>query len=437
MSGRQLGAAGSAVIRVADQQHAPADKQKKISKKSGDAMAALTAGRRDTAECDLTIVNARNLPAMDLNGKSDPYVLVVLFNDFDAPSFSNGGRQTRSSLEKSDAETSGMAVAFRTPVVYKTLDPDWEQIAPGADSLKKQDKSGKKASAGSFFFVPGGRPQVQLRVFDRDRVDRDDFIGMAILPPLEDYADEKEHDVTLPLLADTKKQEARGTITVRLSIKDPNGLGLSSRRVFGVPLASLWGPSEIGDEVERFVPRLVRDCISAIDTEANLQKEGIFRLSGSSVVIADYRARCNRGEQPDMSAATDVHTVCGLLKLFFREMPEPVIPFSLYDSFLEAAALPAGSADRSQRLQQLLQQLPRGNFVLAWFLMSFLTRVSYYAEANKMNLENLATVFGPNLLMPSASPNPMSMMQDTPAINTVVCALITTPALFDAPEDSA
>lgn len=36
---------------------------------------------------------------------------------------------------------------------------------------------------------------------------------------------------------------------------------------------------------------------------------------------------------------TDVHTVASLLKLYLRELPEPVIPFSKYEDFLTCAQL--------------------------------------------------------------------------------------------------
>lgn len=36
---------------------------------------------------------------------------------------------------------------------------------------------------------------------------------------------------------------------------------------------------------------------------------------------------------------TDVHTVASLLKLYLRELPEPVIPYAKYEDFLSCAKL--------------------------------------------------------------------------------------------------
>lgn len=40
-----------------------------------------------------------------------------------------------------------------------------------------------------------------------------------------------------------------------------------------------------------------------------------------------------------LRSTTDVHTVASLLKLYIRELPEPVIPFSKYTQFLSCAQL--------------------------------------------------------------------------------------------------
>lgn len=42
---------------------------------------------------------------------------------------------------------------------------------------------------------------------------------------------------------------------------------------------------------------------------------------------------------PSTPSTTDVHTVASLLKLYLRELPEPVVPFARYEDFLSCAQL--------------------------------------------------------------------------------------------------
>lgn len=50
------------------------------------------------------------------------------------------------------------------------------------------------------------------------------------------------------------------------------------------------------------------------------------------------RARDTGGPLPDLGAVPDPHVVATLLKLFLRELPQPLIPFQLYPHFIEAAS---------------------------------------------------------------------------------------------------
>ena len=43
-----------------------------------------------------------------------------------------------------------------------------------------------------------------------------------------------------------------------------------------------------------------------------------------------------KGEPLDFLQYDDINTVTGALKLFFRELEDPSIPFAMYDKFLEA-----------------------------------------------------------------------------------------------------
>lgn len=49
---------------------------------------------------------------------------------------------------------------------------------------------------------------------------------------------------------------------------------------------------------------------------------------------------CLEGCVPDISeeAFDDINVICGLVKLYFRTLPIPVITFDLYDQFIAAVS---------------------------------------------------------------------------------------------------
>lgn len=72
-----------------------------------------------------------------------------------------------------------------------------------------------------------------------------------------------------------------------------------------------------------------------------LESMGIYRLSGtSSRVQALKRALDTDFENTDVMSeewSADINVVSGALKLWFRELPEPLLTYGLYHQFIEAA----------------------------------------------------------------------------------------------------
>lgn len=171
----------------------------------------------------------------------------------------------------------------------------------------------------------------------------------------------------------------------------------------------------------RKIPYVVEHCIQYIEAKA-MDLEGIFRLSGSQVQIDKYRDEFNSGIMVDLSNEMDAHTVSGLLKLYFREMHEPLLTFSLYDSFI-AAQNEKDNAKRVRYVRHLIKSLPEGNRETLKYLIAFLSRVEKHSDVNKMAIHNLATVFAPNLLKPMEG-NMLQVVQDTPLVNGIVSTFI-------------
>ena len=70
-----------------------------------------------------------------------------------------------------------------------------------------------------------------------------------------------------------------------------------------------------------------------------MHHQGIFRVSGSQVEINNFREYFERMEDPlaDVSDASDINSVAGVLKLYLRELREPLFPTVYFDQFMEIA----------------------------------------------------------------------------------------------------
>ncbi|XP_066303592.1 rho GTPase-activating protein 24-like [Branchiostoma lanceolatum] len=174
----------------------------------------------------------------------------------------------------------------------------------------------------------------------------------------------------------------------------------------------------------RSVPVIIEQTTAYIRRHGMAQ-EGLFRLPGSLTVVKELQDVYDRGERPDFEdLQADVDSVASLLKLFLRELPEPVVPFAQYESFLQAARLlKASEAEGVSRVAHLLKQLPDDNFNLLKFLCRFLFEVQLQAQLNRMTAENLATVFGPNIAR-SLSESPLTVMETTALIQRLTRTLI-------------
>jgi hypothetical protein len=80
-------------------------------------------------------------------------------------------------------------------------------------------------------------------------------------------------------------------------------------------------------------------------------------------------------------------------------MPEPLIPFSESDAIVEAFRSNVGDTPTQvAALSTVIRRLPYLNAVLLRFLIQFLSQIIIYTEVNLMTADNLAIVFGPNLI---------------------------------------
>ncbi|CAL8400164.1 unnamed protein product [Boreogadus saida] len=173
----------------------------------------------------------------------------------------------------------------------------------------------------------------------------------------------------------------------------------------------------------RSVPLVVEQCVHFI-RERGLHEVGLFRCPGQSTLVKDLQEAFDAGERPSFDSGTDVHTVASLLKLYLRLLPEPLVPYSQYQDFLLCGEqLASGRTKGLLELRGLLHDLPVANFNLLNYICQFLNEVQSFSCSNKMSCQNLATVFGPNILRAKAE-DPHSIIGGAAVVQVLMLELI-------------
>ncbi|KAF1378845.1 hypothetical protein PFLUV_G00194720 [Perca fluviatilis] len=151
------------------------------------------------------------------------------------------------------------------------------------------------------------------------------------------------------------------------------------------------------------VPYIVRQCIEEVE-KRGIDEVGIYRISGVATDIQALKTAfdTNTKDILVMLSDMDINAIAGTLKLYFRELPEPLLTDRLYPAFMEGIAL-SDPAAKENCMMHLLRSLPDPNLMTFLTLLEHLKRVAEKEPINKMSLHNLATVFGPTLLRPSES----------------------------------
>ncbi|GAN02884.1 conserved hypothetical protein, partial [Mucor ambiguus] len=87
------------------------------------------------------------------------------------------------------------------------------------------------------------------------------------------------------------------------------------------------------------VPLVVDKCIREIE-ERGLEEVGIYRVAGTGSVVSALKAEFNKDvARVDLSDPNwaDINVVADALKQFLRELPEPLLTYSLYNEFITAS----------------------------------------------------------------------------------------------------
>ncbi|XP_069814828.1 beta-chimaerin isoform X3 [Dendropsophus ebraccatus] len=171
-------------------------------------------------------------------------------------------------------------------------------------------------------------------------------------------------------------------------------------------------------------PMVVDMCIQEIESRG-LKSEGLYRVSGFTEHIEDVKLAFDRdGDKTDLSSTMypDINIITGALKLYFRDLPIPVITYDTYSKFIEAAKI-SNPDETLEAIHEALMLLPPAHFETLRYLMIHLKKVTQNEKENLMGAENLSIVFGPTLMRPPEE-NAMTSLNDMRHQKQVVQLLI-------------
>jgi len=174
----------------------------------------------------------------------------------------------------------------------------------------------------------------------------------------------------------------------------------------------------------------VHKCLSWIEVENSnrLKEEGLYRVPGSLAAITRLKEAADKDAiNFTIGPTEDTHNVTGVLKLYLRDMAEPLIPYSLYTSFVEAIA--TKSPKRDLEMQNVFKKLPQDNRVIFERLFYHLHKVAAYVTDNKMDSKNLALVFTPTILRSNEDSLGVEF-EDASHLNNFVTYLIEKPDFY-------
>ncbi|KAF1771082.1 hypothetical protein GCK72_002907 [Caenorhabditis remanei] len=159
------------------------------------------------------------------------------------------------------------------------------------------------------------------------------------------------------------------------------------------------------------VPKIVENCTQYLMTYG-LTQVGLFRVAGNTKRCRQLRNALEKVGggaviNDNMVENTTSHDVATLLKEYFRDLPQSLLPAEHYLAYIGAAKF--NIDDRIEAIRLLFALLVSPNLDTLFVLLKFLHEVSCHSQdrynaagellpGNKMDARNLATIFAPSIL---------------------------------------
>lgn len=183
------------------------------------------------------------------------------------------------------------------------------------------------------------------------------------------------------------------------------GSATMTKAVFGRELEEAYALSN-HDFSGKSIPSICYRCINFLARTGAIYEEGIFRLSGSAASIRQLKEQFNTLFDLDLFESPlkpDMHTVAGLLKLYLRELPSPIMGLQNYHNLQNIVASRGPHSSKADLAMVFRDYLNNTGHVSAiqydmcFVMFKFLRQIIANSSSNRMNLRNVCIVFVPTL----------------------------------------
>ncbi|XP_036895034.1 LOW QUALITY PROTEIN: rho GTPase-activating protein 20-like [Sturnira hondurensis] len=165
-----------------------------------------------------------------------------------------------------------------------------------------------------------------------------------------------------------------------------------SGQLFGVSLPNLCRHDNL--------PKPVWDMLFCVHQKGPLTK-GIFRQSASMKSCRELKEKLDSGVEVHLDHES-IFVIASVFKDFLKHIPGSVLSSDLFDHWVSVMD-EENDEQKINKIQRLLDQLPRANIVLLRYLFGVLHNIEQNSSFNQMTAFNLAVCIAPSMLWPPAS----------------------------------
>jgi RhoGAP domain len=213
---------------------------------------------------------------------------------------------------------------------------------------------------------------LSVAISDKDRFTRDDYMG-GLSIALDEFAQPGDYARSFSL-NDLAKSGDLVCGEVELLLKVRRSDLADEPLVFGMPLVELMTRVRTR-KAEAKVPPFFEAIVNELLARGAREELGILRISGSRRNIQKLRGRIDCWEDIDPTQVANIHDLTGLLKLWLRSLPEPLLLASNFDAVITAASSQAPNALMTEAMR-LIPSLPVEHQAVLECLLSFLSELA-------------------------------------------------------------